>query len=237
MDVTLSIIVPALRVDDDLRRCIASIRAARMDRGTYEVIVVLPDTQMAPARDAFTDIKLVPERRRGIYGAMNDGVRVSRGRYLYFLGQDDMVLEGFGRELVPMLQKSSAAAVFFDVYWGCEGIYRDRPSRWDVLRRNVCHQGVVYSTEVFRELGPYVRSMRIRADHFLNIKLLWTDHLRANVHYVPRPLAWFAGQGLSTTSPQDPVFDRLLPAIVGRYVGAWAQRVLVAKRLLGRRRR
>ncbi len=164
---------------------------------------------------------------------MNDGVAASTGRYLYFLGKDDIVLPGFG-EALRQIDRQRPAALFFDVYWGGRGVYSGRPSRWRLLVRNLCHQGIVYSREAFRRHGPYQRRMRVQADHLLNIRLLWDRSTAGQIAYIARALVWYSGTGFSATS-RDPLFWRLYPLIMRRYVGAWAACLLVvSRRLRGR---
>lgn len=169
------------------------------------------------------------ESRPSIYGAMNDGVAAAGGRYMYFLGKDDIVLPPFGGVL-DFLEAQRPSALFFDVYWGTRGIYPCPPSRWRVLLKNICHQGVVYSRQVLERHGPYVRKMRVQADHLLNIRLLRDRHFTSSIHYLQRPLAWYSGAGMSEQGHGDPVFWRLYPVTMRRYVGAWAACLLVASR-------
>ena len=117
------------------------------------------------------------------------------------------------------------------MYWGTRGIFAGRPSRWRVLFRNLCHQGIVYSRESIDKHGPYVRKMRVQADHLLNIRLLWDRDLAGRVSYVGVPLVWYSGAGFSTLA-RDPVFWRLYPAVMRRYVGGWAAVLLRASRVL-----
>ena len=230
----LSVIIPALDADLELRRCIDSVRIACGSGERCEIVVVMPGTRIESARALFDDVRFVGERHPSIYGAMNDGVAASRGRYLYFLGKDDIVLPAFSDALAA-LETHSPGALFFDVYWGSTGVFRGRPSRWRVLVRNVCHQGIVYSREVVERHGPYLRRMRVQADHLLNIRVLWDREAASPIRYIGSALAWYSGAGFSVKTGGDPLFRRLYPVTLRRYVGAWAAIVLVAwRRLRGR---
>jgi len=215
----LSVIIPALQVDLELRRCIDSVRLA-LPPAQREIVVVLPPSQLQAA-GALEDVRVVPETRRGVYGAMNDGVAASRGSYLYFLGKDDVVLPTM-REAMELLATSSPSVLFCDVYWGDEGVRSGRPWKWMVLFYNVCQQGIIYSRKSVLRHGPFLRRLRVQADHLLNIKILW-DSSVGPVQYLRKPLAWYAATGLSF-SARDATFYRIHPAVVRRYVGpavAW----------------
>lgn len=159
---------------------------------------------------------------------MNDGAAASRGRYLYFLGQDDIVLPTMRRVLA--LLASAPVAVFCDVYWGDRGVVSGRPSKWRVLGRNLCHQGIIYARATFERHGPYLRKMRVQADHLLNIRVLWDPAPPGGMCYIDKPLVWYSGTGFSETQ-RDPVFWRLYPTVMRRYVGRWAACALVMYRV------
>lgn len=227
----LSVVIPALDSDLELRRCVDSVRLACPGREQCEVVLVMPARRVEQAQRAFPGDKIVAERRAGIYAAMNDGIAASSGRYLYFLGKDDIVLPPFA-DALQVLQVDRPSALFFDVYWGKEGVFSGRPSRWRLLVRNLCHQGIVYSREALERHGPYFRKMRVQADHLLNIRILWDPAMRGHVRYIGAPLAWYSGAGFSVQVSRDPVFWRLYPLTMRRYVGAWASIVLIASRKL-----
>jgi glycosyltransferase involved in cell wall biosynthesis len=216
----LSVIVPAVQVDLELRRCLDSVRLALPDANQCEIVLVLPARHLEAAAQAFPDVRVLAESRSGVYAAMNDGVTASTGRYLYFLGKDDILLPS-ASEVVRLLISEAPAIVFADVYWGTDGVHSTRSSRWAILNRNVCHQGIVYSREAVLRHGPYVRRFRVRADQLLNIRVLWDVSLRARSRYVKLPLAWFAASGLSFTTP-DRNFYRVQATIIRRYLGPMA---------------
>ncbi len=161
---------------------------------------------------------------------MNDGARLSSGKYLYFLGKDDVVLPALSRATAS-LNREHPFALFGDVYWGSQGTFRGDPSRIRVLTRNVCHQGIIYSRQAFIRHGPYLRRMRVQADHLLNIKILWDRHDGSRVRHFDEPLAWYSGDGFSMVH-RDPVFWRLYPTVMRRFVGGWAACTLALYRKL-----
>jgi glycosyltransferase involved in cell wall biosynthesis len=228
----LSVIIPAIIADIELRRCVDSVRlacGANPDR--CEIVLVTPASQVDAAKASIEGVTIfVPETRRGIYAAMNDGIRASRGRYLFFLGKDDIVLPPFG-EMLNQLAQDGGSAAFFDVYWGKDGVYSARPSKWRVLVRNFCHQGVIYSRDVLDEHGPYLRRMRVQADHLLNIRLLWDERFGPSIRYFPGGRVWYTAAGFSSVA-RDPVFWRLYPTILKRYVSLTARVLLLVSRWL-----
>lgn len=224
----LSIILPLLEPDDEFVRCIHCIRSAFAVDSQPEVVVVTRAAFVDALRNSYPWLHVVAETRRGIYSAMNDGARASMGRYLYFLGKDDIVLPTF-QQAVELLASAGPYALCCDVYWGRRGIYAGSPSRLKLLARNLCHQGVIYSRAAFEQHGPYLRRMRVQADHLLNIKVLWDRQHASEVRYMAQPLAWYSGSGFSNLQ-RDALFWRLYPRVMQRYVGHWAAAMLLMYR-------
>lgn len=226
----LSIVIPVLEPDAELARCMHCILGAIEKMPAPEIVIVTPLRYVAAIAALFPYARVCAEKRRGIYSAMNDGAEASSGKYLYFIGKDDMMLSTL-REALTLLDREQPFALFCDVYWGVRGTYSGKPSRLRLLGSNLCHQGIIYSREAFDRHGPYLRSMRVQADHLLNIKILWDRTSASRISYLKRPLAWYSGDGYSMAN-RDATFWRLYPNIMGRYVGCWAMLLLIGYRML-----
>jgi glycosyltransferase involved in cell wall biosynthesis len=228
----LSIVIPVLEPDDELSRCMACILGAMQGMSMPEIIIVTPQQFSAKIAALYPYSRVLVESRRGIYSAMNDGAQAGLGKYIYFLGKDDIILPTL-REALLALEYNHPFVLFCDVYWGTHGIYSGKPSPFRILRSNICHQGIIYSRKAFEKYGPYIRKMRVQADHLINIKILWGGGTDGSLHYLDKPLAWYSGDGFSATH-RDQVFWRLYPLILHKYVGAWANYFLIMYRTLRR---
>ena len=91
--ITVSIILPALLPDGRYIRCLASIRAALAGRISYEILSVVANKNAFAACET-EDMTIIQEEEAGIYNAMNLGLTLSAGTYVYFIGQDDILLPG-----------------------------------------------------------------------------------------------------------------------------------------------
>lgn len=227
----LSIIIPLLEPDSEFRRCIACIEAVGFDPNQVEIVVVTPASNVVPLSENYPSARIFPERRKGIYGAMNDGISASTGDYLYFLGKDDMVLPTF-LEALSQLSAEKPYLLSCDVYWGRDGIYSGKPTPARLLVRNLCHQGIFYSRRLLAEHGPYVRKMKVQADHLLNIKAV-CGTTGETISYLPKPVAFYSGSGFSS-SHRDRLFWELYPLILEKYVGHWAAFLVKMRRSVRR---
>lgn len=216
----ISIIVPTLVADRELDRCLASIELVCPDRSECEVILVVPAAIAPTVAQTYPAFRVVTDTRKGIYAAMNDGTKAAKGLHLYYIGKDDILLPPFA-EALRLLNRVNPVTLFGDVYWGDQGVYSGAPSKYRLIGRNLCHQGIIYARPAFDRHGPYLRRMRLQADHLLNLKILW-DAQGPQSLYLNRPVAWYSGSGFSVVRGADPVFWRLYPTVLRRYVGAWA---------------
>lgn len=226
----LSVIIPVLVPDAEFARCVHCLRGSTQEQQLLEIIIVTKPQHILFITVQYPYALAVTETRSGIYSAMNDGAAASSGDYLYFIGKDDMILSSL-HEALKVLNLNNPYTLFCDVYWGINGLYSGKPSRLKLLGRNLCHQGIIYSREAFDRHGPYLRSMRVQADHLLNIKILWDRTAASRISYLKQPLAWYSGDGFSMKN-RDAVFWRLYPNIVSKYVGRWAMCLLIVYRTL-----
>lgn len=230
----LTIVIPLLAPDDEFSRCMVSIACAFAGDEFPEVIVVTPSQHVETVQRAYPWARVLPEVTTGIYGAMNVGVRASAGEYLYFLGKDDILLPTL-RIALHEIRNSRPFALFGDVYWGGRGVVSGGLSRFRLLTRNACHQGILYSREAMDLHGPYFRKMKLQADHLLNLKVMWDRKNASRICRLSVPLAWYSEEGLSSRVREDRIFRRLYPVVLRKYVGVWAScLLLVYRRVRGR---
>lgn len=224
--IDLSIIVPALRPGHDFLRCIASIRACLAGKIGYEIICVVPDVSPFDAIKG-DDISILKETCPGIYQAMNQGVHAASGRYLYFTGQDDILLPTAADAVIGG-RKIGADLIVSDVYWGGRGIFKNGATRHWLVWRNWCHQGVIYDRKQFVEqVAEFPARFKVQADHYANIVFCARTGLKITKH--PECISWYASTGFSNQS-RDAAFRQEFPAIVREHFGVATYLVVVLRR-------
>lgn len=126
-----------------------------------------------------TRLKLVSCKDRGIYDAMNSAISLSRGKFLYFLNCGDRLLNnGTLFEVynsLSALECTSDEAPDIIAYGSCQTVngLLTQPKRITELylyRRPINHQSMFFGVGVFRNIGAYDISLRIRADHELTLR-------------------------------------------------------------------
>lgn len=222
----ISIILPALSVNEEYLRCLASIKAAFRAPIKFEIICVVRNLSLFDAR-GFGNVSVIEETQHGIYGAMNTGLRKATGTYIYFIGQDDILLPSISGAVSRAIA-TQADLVIADVYWGEKKIYRNHPSRNTLLWKNWCHQGLIYDRIKLLEIaGEYSTTFKVQADHYTNIK--FSAHPSLRVLKYDNCIAWYSSFGYST-KVIDSEFRRAFPDIIRRFYAIQFYWMVVAKR-------
>lgn len=222
--IDVSIILPALQPTPDFLRAVYSVRAALAGSLEYELICVVRDSGNF-ASCTGDDLRIVQETEPGIYGAMNTALPLARGRYLYFMGQDDALLPG-AREALRQGIENQADIILANVFWGSAGIYKNRASRNALVWKNWCHQGLFYDRQKFlQRVVCYPLKYKTQADHFAN--LVFCSASGVNISRYKGCIAWYAADGYSA-QVRDEVFRTDFPDLVRTNYGfmSWAMVVL-----------
>ena len=152
--------------------------------------------------------KVVSEPDRGIYDAMNKGVRLASGDLIGFLNADDVFADADCiASIVAEAQRSESDAIYGDlVYvreddltavvrlWQSGGFRRDRLKfGWMPP-----HPTLYVRRDAMRALGGFNDSYRIAADYDFILRCLGRDGCKAS--YVPRVLVRMRTGGASNRS-------------------------------------
>lgn len=153
------------------------------------------------------------EPDKGIYDAMNKGVKIVNSGWILFLGADDLLEDGF-KSMVSELKDPKG------IYYGMVDvnglIYKGPYSSYRLSKLNICHQSIFYPVSVFSEKHKYNLDYPIWADWYLNIEC-WNDPDFKFI-YKPYLISKFGTQGLSSTQ-MDHAFERERKKIIFKYLG------------------
>jgi glycosyltransferase involved in cell wall biosynthesis len=200
---TISIIIVTLNAAATLQNCLDSIYSQAypdleivvMDGGSADGSVNI--IQNNDAKIAF--YKSEPDN--GIYDAMNKAIEHATGKWIYFLGADDVLFPDFSM-LANELKNTNA------IYYGSvltKGLKRfGRVSNYHMAKIGIFHQAIIYPAKVFKT-HHYNQRYAVFADYALNmecfadksVKWIFKDHIIANFNHT----------GISATRP-DEVFEK-----------------------------
>lgn len=114
----------------------------------------------------------ISEKDDGIYYAMNKGVSIATGDFIYFLGADDVLCPDIINKLLPYLKKNKNAIHYGQVIlMPSFKKYDGKFSKWKLLHKNISHQAILYPKKAFSNFR-YDCRYKIAADWNLNWQLI-----------------------------------------------------------------
>jgi glycosyltransferase involved in cell wall biosynthesis len=207
----ISVITPTFNSGAKIAATVASVLSQRKD--LYEFVVIdggSTDDTLAHLRAQGPALRYVSEPDDGIYDAMNKGIRLTSGKFLYFLGAGDRllpgVLEAVAAEIskLPCQEQTPRPTLLYgNVESGSRRYFYGGYNRFKLLWLNICHQAIFYQRSVFERLGFYNTKYPFLADWEFNIRCFNDPGIRKQ--YIPLRIANYEGGGKSVTTP-DPAF-------------------------------
>lgn len=156
--------------------------------------------------------KWVSERDKGIYDAMNKGVKLCSGQWIYFLGADDVLTDAGVVEQIVRHFHHANEVIYGDVIFKHAGSrYDGRFGSFKIVTRNIPHQALFYPKSVFDSF-TFDTLYRVYADYHLNLRLY--NDKRWKFKYMPIAVAIFDDTGSSGSGQPDAAFERDLNAII-----------------------
>lgn len=145
------------------------------------------------------------EKDKGIYDAMNKGIDLAKGDWLFFMGSDDSFYDASVLEKVALAIQNSKAKVLYgnvkisgDTGWAVNGQVYDGP--FDVhklLKQNICHQAIFYDTKFIKgKVGYFNLAYKKSSDWDFNLRC-WAQQ---PFEFVDLIIANFIAGGFSTHS-------------------------------------
>jgi glycosyltransferase involved in cell wall biosynthesis len=228
-DILISVVLPALRADAEYLRCVYGIRAALAGRVSFEIVSVVRNPE-AFASLAAPDLRIFLERSPGIYAAMNQGLEYALGTYVYFIGQDDILLPAAAEAIQHGVERD-ADLILGDVFWGTNRIFKNPRSPKSLVWRNWCHQAIIYRREILlqRQL-IYPVEFPVQGDHYMNIALTGRSS-RLRIFKEDSCIAWYSASGFSTTHV-DAAFRQQFPSLIRNNFGLLSYLTVVSRRAL-----
>jgi glycosyltransferase involved in cell wall biosynthesis len=173
MEVLLSFIIPNLNSGDLLQETVNSIISKKFEY-VYEIHIV--DGLSADHSIDFIkysnekNIFLIEKKDANVYDAMNNGVKVSNGKWLMFLGAGDTITDSFLK--INLKSYSHLKIIYGNVFWVSKNlIYDGHFTLKKLFYKNVCQQAIVYNRKCFENSTFFNLKYFINADYEFNLNI------------------------------------------------------------------
>ena len=176
-----TIIIPTYNSENNLNHLFKSIFSQTFEN--FEVLIIDGDSKDSTISlsQSYNDnrIKIHSEPDKGVYDAMNKGIKLAKGEWLYFIGSDDFLYNDNVLENVAKKLKRTNRNVFYgnvlikgNTGWAKDGqIYNGKFSFQKLLKSNICHQSMFYRSTFIKDNQLfYDLNYPVCADWDFNIK-------------------------------------------------------------------
>lgn len=204
-----------------LEKTIASVLSQTYDRFEYIVIDgASSDGTLDILRKYDDRLKWISEPDSGIYEAMNKGLDLARGQWVYFLGADDYLAGPDVLKMVAPCLNGRLSLVFGSVRYTDGRLVASELGARTLLRNTLHHQGAFYNARLF-ETWRYDCNFKVVADYELNLLIY-----RRGQPYtrIAETIAVCGDLGLSLTRWRMAVAET--NAIRGKHMGGGVTRLL-----------
>lgn len=225
-NILISIIIPTYNAAHTLDNCLKSVIAQHYSN--FEILIIdgvsTDDTlsliQMYATSYPF--ISFVSEPDGGIYDAMNKGINLCLGKWIYFIGSDDTLYNNdVLSSIVAKIEKTNADVIYGNVImrgenqWNLNNaIFNGEYDLEKLLDMTINHQAIFYNKAVFKKYGLYDLKYKTNADYDFNLRCYASKPFQ----YVNIIVANFFVGGQSTNFP-DYEFQKHRGRLFYKYYG------------------
>ncbi|GAB4199829.1 MAG: hypothetical protein OHK0057_28660 [Thermoflexibacter sp.] len=199
----ISVITPTFNADKTLIACIESVASQTYPYFEHWIIDGLStDNTMEIIKEytsKYTHLKYISEKDTGIYNAMNKGITLAKGDWLYFLGADDRL---YAKDVLFSVFTNESVEKYTLIYGD---FFNEREQKiisykevkldkYFFLEQTICHQTVFTHKSVFETIGSFDERFKICADR----KLIY-DYFNKEIKtfYIDQTIVNYAGTGVS----------------------------------------
>ncbi|EJT6493238.1 glycosyltransferase family 2 protein [Clostridium perfringens] len=141
------------------------------------------------------DVKVISENDNGIYDAMNKGIKISSGEYLYFLNAKDIIKNNdIFIKIINILKNYDVDILYGNVETEIL-IKQDKKLKNQIIFKGICHQSAFIKKNLFDEIGIYNTKYKVSADYDFFTKAYF---LKKNFKYINLTIIEYDMSGYSS---------------------------------------
>lgn len=204
MSIIISVITVAYNSQKTLQRTIDSVKSQSNDKIEYIVIdgKSSDNTVRILEENSSFITNWISEPDKGIYDAMNKGLRLSRGKYIIFMNSDDWFEESALPRVLPVLESSSASIVYGHTNIWLDGVFIGKKIADPIspgkipLRMPFSHQSCFVLRSTMESLGGFSLDYKVVSDFDMIISILKCK--KSEVLEINFPVSGFSVGGASS---------------------------------------
>jgi len=202
----VSIITPTLNASKTLKNCIESVAKQNYPRLEHWIIDGLSaDSTIEIVKEyasKYSHLRYISEKDTGIYNAMNKGIRLAQGEWLYFLGADDRlykcsVLRDIFERNIDKNIGIIIGNIIIDFANYAHSYQNTKFDKYYFAGESIYHQAILMNRKVFELAGNFDESYKICADTKMEYEAF---RFGFQYLYVDVIIASYSGTGISSNS-------------------------------------
>lgn len=179
----ISIVIATWNAEKTIKNCLDSI-VSQLSEEIELIVIDGGSTDSTPCIIKSYGRKIsyfISERDKGVYDAWNKGIMVARGRWIAFVGADDVLIPGALNEYLKVIHSElnidsydyiCAHNEFVDMNGKVLKVVGEAP-KWSLMRRRMpaAHVASLHNkASLFNEIGMYDLTFKICADYELLLR-------------------------------------------------------------------
>lgn len=182
MKKVLSIVTVCFNSEKTIRKCIESVIPQLTDEVEYLFIDGKSTDKTVEIISSYKKygVRVISEKDNGIYDAMNKGIKLASGEWIWFINSDDYITEGLIDTILTIVKKyPNAGCVYGNMEYvriingKCYMEVKNAPDSLTGLKNEMIigHPSTVCKTEVIKSLGGFDCNFKIAADWDLLLRI------------------------------------------------------------------
>lgn len=209
-DVKFSVITVCYNSEKTIERAIKSI--VNENNSSFEYIIIDGKSNDSTIdiinkyKDKYSNIVFVSEKDKGIYDAMNKGIKLAKGEWILFINSDDWLNSNILNILENLIKqdKDVSDAIYGNIYRvnSNEDIINEAIPKLDIgefirVGMPLFHQAVIIKRSAYINLGMFDISYKVAGDWDF-ISRMYRKKLKFK--YVPITFSYFSVDGISSNT-------------------------------------
>ncbi|OOM77960.1 PGL/p-HBAD biosynthesis glycosyltransferase [Clostridium puniceum] len=228
--VLFTIILPTYNCEEYIIRTLDSI--VEQDKRLYECIVVdglSKDNTLGIVKEysnKYSNVKYIAEKDEGVYDAMNKGIRVAAGEYLYFIGAGDTLYLDILKNLKDEINNEDLICGM-SYHVGRKFYFMPPKKREDGIYLLFNHQAIFYKRKVFDIVGDYDSKYKIYADNVLNKKII--GNYKLTIKSTNIKIAKYLGNGISESESDASIKNDFAKIVIDSFGREYLKSLYIKK--------
>ncbi|MCX6180269.1 MAG: glycosyltransferase, partial [Chlorobiales bacterium] len=218
----ISIITPTYNSIETIEACILSVASQTLENREH---IILDNKSADGTFDIikkyaaiYPHIHAVSEKDQGIYDALNKGIDLCDGEWIYILGSDDTFYNDDVLSSVFCTHElEQYDVVYGNVEWGKGGtLYDGQFTTLKLLNKNICHQAIFFKRNLFNRFGKFETKYKVLADWVFNMR--WFCDKETKILFLNQTFATYNPEGFSSkntdnifTAERNSIISTLFP--------------------------